>query len=65
MFCNSIKIEGELNWKQFFFLVDNEINVKSSWNDLFLVLIEESEILQYDLFKMENVSVDKWINIIK
>ena len=62
---NSIKIEGELNWKQLLPLVDNETNAKSSWNDLLSVSIEESEILQHDLPKMENASADKWINIIK
>ncbi|MCU7707730.1 MerR family transcriptional regulator [Priestia sp. JV24] len=62
---NSIKIEGELNWKQLLPLVDNETNAKSSWNDLLSVSIEESEILQHDLPKMENASAGKWINIIK
>ncbi|MDM8149650.1 MerR family transcriptional regulator [Priestia megaterium] len=50
---NSIKIEGELNWKQLLPLVDNETNAKSSWNDLLSVSIEESEILQHDLPKLK------------
>ncbi|MGG0477868.1 MerR family transcriptional regulator [Priestia megaterium] len=65
MLRNSIKIEGELNWKQLLPLVDNETNAKSSWTDLLSLSIEESEILQHDLPKMENASADKWINIIK
>lgn len=62
---NSIKIEGELNWKQLLPLVQNQSTTKSSWTDLLSVSIEESEILQHDLPKMENASADKWINIIK
>lgn len=62
---NSIKIEGELNWKQLLPLVDNQTNAKSSWTDLLSLSLEESEILQHNLPKMENESADKWINIIK
>ncbi|MEK1828472.1 MerR family transcriptional regulator [Priestia megaterium] len=62
---NSIKIEGELNWKQLLPLVDNETTVKSSWTDLLSLSLEESEILQHDLPKMENASADKWISVIK
>ena len=41
---NSIKIEGELNWKQLLPLVQNQSTTKSSWTDLLSVSIEESEI---------------------
>ncbi|GAB1778543.1 MerR family transcriptional regulator [Priestia megaterium] len=62
---NSIKIEDELNWKQLLPLVHNQSTTKSSWTDLLSLSIEESEILQHNLPKMENASADKWINIIK
>ncbi|MDU9692158.1 MULTISPECIES: MerR family transcriptional regulator [Priestia] len=62
---NSIKIEGELNWKQLLPLVHNQPTTQSSWTDLLSLSIEESEILQRDMPKLENESADKWISVIK